>query len=125
VEFLVRLEFGIAFRHRQQSLERARELIFRLRSIRRRGRLDRLGAIFCNILKRTFFMESIAFHGLDQIGNQIVAAFELYVNVGPRRVRAHSQADQAVVHPHKHEADHDDKAQDDPAHHFSVFLSPQ
>jgi hypothetical protein len=49
-------------------------------------------------LERAFFVGGVALHGFDQIWNQVVAAFELNIDVGPRRFRAHAQLHQAVVH---------------------------
>ena len=49
-------------------------------------------------LERTLFVGGVALHGFDQIRNQVVAAFELNVDVGPGRVGAHAQLHQAVVH---------------------------
>ena len=57
--------------------------------------MERNLAIFSKV---RFLVRGVAFDGLDQVGNQVVAAFELHVNIGPGGVGANAQLHQAVVH---------------------------
>jgi hypothetical protein len=50
-------------------------------------------------------VRGVTFHGLDQIGNKIVAALELDINVGPGGICAHAQLYQGVVHRDQQEGD--------------------
>src|SRR5579875_2338936 len=76
---------------------------FRGGPLRGHGRVARLHDAF----DRAALVGGVTFNGFDEIGNQIVAALELDINVGPGVVALHFELDQAVVHPDG------DKNQDD------------
>ena len=61
-------------------------------------------------------MSGIAFDGFDQVGDQVVAAFKLDVNVRPGIVAAHTQLHQAVVHPNQQHDDDNQNAQENESH---------
>src|SRR6202521_1755551 len=82
-EFLRRLELGIILGYGKQAFERAGQLILGGSLVGRAGGLHGHGAEFRDVFKRTFFVGGVAFHSFDQIWNQVVAAFELNVDVGP------------------------------------------
>ena len=56
-------------------------------------------------------------HHLHEIGNEIVAALQLHVDLAPGRLPLVAAADQAVVGGHQPQPDSDDDAQDDPSSH--------
>src|SRR4029077_19527253 len=64
--------------------------------------------------KRAFLMGRVAFYGLDEIGNQVVAALELDINVGPGVVALHPQTHQAVVQADDEDHDQRDDDQENP-----------
>src|SRR5882724_3975784 len=57
-----------------------------------------------------FFVGGVAFDGFDEIGNEVVAALELDVDIGPGVVGLDFETDEGVVH-----ADEDDDGEDDQA----------
>jgi hypothetical protein len=57
----------------------------------------------------------IALHGLDQIGDQVVALLELHVDVGEGLAATLPQRHQAVVGHDQPQADQHNHAKDDPA----------
>src|SRR6516162_3422513 len=99
-EVLVRLQIGIALRHREQAPERAGELrlclleaLERFRivdDVRRNLQLDlgrarsRVGHLFQHLP----FLGGVALHGLDQIGNEIGTALILVEHLRPLRLGA-------------------------------------
>ena len=52
----------------------------------------------------------VALHRLDQVGDEVVAALELHVDLGPGVLDPVPQLDQAVVHDDDDEHDQDDDA---------------
>src|ERR1019366_5848404 len=96
-EFLRGLELGIIFCHRKQTFEGAGQLILGGSLVDWAGGLHGHGAEFRDVLERTLFVGGVTFDGFDQIRNQVVAAFELNIDVGPGRFGAHAQLHQAVV----------------------------
>src|SRR4029077_19033333 len=115
-EFLRGLELGIIFGHGKQAFKRAGQLILGGSLVGRARGLHGHGAEFGDVLERTFFVGGVAFHSFDQIWNQVVAAFELNVDVGPGRFGAHAQLYQAVVHPDQEDAEQNYDCQNNPGH---------
>ena len=60
-------------------------------------------------------MRRVAFDGLDQIGNQIVALLELNVDVGKGLVGPLTHSDEAVVNADRPDHEDDNDAKDNPA----------
>src|SRR5262249_45680706 len=60
-------------------------------------------------------MRGVAFDGLDQIGNEIMALFELNVDVGKRLVGPLTHCDEAVVDADRTDDEDDNNAKDNPA----------
>jgi hypothetical protein len=60
-------------------------------------------------------MRGVAFDGLDQIGNEIVALFELNVDVGKGLVGPLAHSDEAVVDADRPDHEDDNDAKDNPA----------
>ena len=110
-------ELRIGFGKGKEAFERAGEHVFGCGLVG--GASGGHGAIagVDNSFESAFFMAGVAFDGFDEIGNQVVAALELNINVGPGVVALDFQADQAVVHAdaEKHQQDKDDQ-QDDSNH---------
>ena len=115
-EFLRGLELRIVFRHRKQAFERAGQLILGGSLGDRAGGLHGHGAEFRDILERIFFVGGVAFYSFHQIWDQVVAAFELNVDVGPSGVGPHAQLHQAVVHRNQKDAQQNYDCQNDPSH---------
>jgi len=65
-------------------------------------------------------MGRVPLHGLDQVGDEVVAPLELGVDVGPRLIRADAQADQGVVETDGDQDDQDDETENDPEHGASL-----
>jgi hypothetical protein len=68
-----------------------------------------------NRIQRLLLMGSVAFHGLHQIGNEIVALLELHVDVGESLVGPAAQGDHGVVGRDQIDRDRGDDRQQDPA----------
>ena len=100
----------IRFGEREEALERAGEHIFRLGLFGRAGGTHRAIAGVDDAFERVFLMRGIAFDGFHKVGDQIVAALELHVDVRPSVVTLDFEADQAVVH-----ADEEDNQQSENA----------
>ena len=61
-------------------------------------------------------MRGVAFYRLDQIRDEISAAFELDVDVGPRVLGADSKRDKAVVNEDEEQCENDDDDQEADQH---------
>src|SRR5262245_7618894 len=113
-------KLGIRLGQREETLERAGEHVFRLRFV------DRAGCRHCAIasvndrFERSFFVPSIALDRFDEVGDQVVAALELHVDVGPGVVHLNFQAYQAVVQPDQNENDQYQTNQQNPADHVDL-----
>src|SRR4029077_6815861 len=63
----------------------------------------------------------VALHGVDQVRDQVMAALQLDVDLGPRLLGSVSGRDQAVVGEDKPQQDqNDDYADDDPTHFWGL-----
>ncbi len=65
-------------------------------------------------------MRGVALHRFHQVGDQVVAALELHVDIGPRVVTLYFEADQAVVH-----ADDENHGQDHNRQKYPDHVSSQ
>src|SRR5258706_39645 len=74
---------------------------------------DGRGARGDDALERALLVLRVALDRLHEVGDQVVAALELHVDLGPRVLGLVPAADQAVVHP-GHRQDEDDDEQSDP-----------
>src|SRR5581483_11949971 len=111
LELLRSLQLRIGFGNGQQSAQRVGELSLSL-TLFRWSRSGHGGAtVLGNIFKGTLFMGGITLHGLHQIGDEIVAALELHIDIGPRVVGAYPQLHQSVVNTDEYE--NNDRQQND------------
>ena len=94
-----RLELRVGFDRHSESAQRGRELALGLRARGGAGALrgDCFRSGLGHRIKGPAFVRGVAFYGLDEVGDQISAAFELDVNVGPGVLGANSEGDEAVV----------------------------
>src|SRR5581483_8340395 len=107
--------------NREQAFQSGGELPFGHGAIGGSSGLHGHGAIFRNVLEGGFFVGSIALDGFHEIGNQVVTALELHVNIGPGGVGAHPQLHQTVVEADQ-QPDHynDDDQENNCCHSFSA-----
>ena len=99
-------QLGVVLGHGEQALQCAGQLILRHGSIARRGGLHSLRTELGYVFKRAFFVSGVTLHGFNQVGDEIVAPLELYIDVGPGGVAADAQLHQAVVHPDQQETNY-------------------
>ncbi len=106
--FLVRLEIGIGFRDGQQAAERAREHRFSAREfLHGRGVAGILGGLDVggrgdvaggdDGLQRAALVLEITFGGLDEIGDEVVTALELHVNLRVGVLETIAEGDEMIV----------------------------
>jgi hypothetical protein len=50
-------------------------------------------------------VRGVAFDRFDQVGNQVVPAFELDIDIGPGVLTAHAQLDEAIVKDNRQDQD--------------------
>ena len=62
-------------------------------------------------------MARVAFHGLHEIGNQVIATFELNVDVRPGVVALDLKADESVVHPDDKQDEKYEDCENNPTQH--------
>src|SRR5258706_1593764 len=87
------LELRICLHRHSESAERRRKLVLSQCTLRRTRalRCDRFGSGLGYRIESTALVGGVAFYRLDQVGDEISAAFELDVDVGPGVLRAHAQ----------------------------------
>jgi hypothetical protein len=66
----------------------------------------------------------VSLGGFHQVGNQIVAARQLHIDLGERILIGVAAADQSVVDGNEKEDDQDNDAQNDPAHRAKPPAAP-
>src|SRR5207245_8975536 len=93
------------------------EYVFRLRLIGGRGGSHRAVACIDDAFERVLLVRGVAFHGLDEIGNQVVATLELHVDVRPGVVALNFNAHQGVVHADEEDNEQYQDAQNNQASH--------
>ena len=67
--------------------------------------------------ERAFLVPGVALHGFHEVGDQVIAALQLNVNIRPGVVALDFQPHQAVVHPDRKYDDQNEQAQNDYAGH--------
>ena len=91
------LEIRIAFHVNHQSAQGAGELAFGRAGLGGSAGLHGIGAGVGDGFERFALMAHVAFHGFDEIGDQVVAALELHIDLRPGVVHVVAQPHQAVV----------------------------
>ncbi len=118
-KFWLALRSGYDFGEREQRAQRRSQ---RVLGLPRRGRpadphrSHRTAARLDHLLERLPLVLRVALDGFDQIADQIMASLELHLDVGPCRLRAIAQPDEAVVDAGEHEDHHDDDTECDEEH---------
>src|SRR5262245_35164376 len=107
-------QLRIGLGQREQALERAGERALRLRL--RAWPLGGHGAVARadHGLQRGALVPGVALHRLDEVRNQVVAAFELNVDVRPRVLGLNLEANEAVVDRDHHQDDQRERSADYP-----------
>src|SRR6266508_1133445 len=125
-EALVGLEVRVGLRHRKQALQGAAQHVLGRRLAGGSLRVDRPRPRLGDRLQRAPLMGGVALDGLDQVGDQVVTALELHVDLAPRVVDMVPPPNQAVVDQHGHDQQHDDDRHDDEGGgHGQSFHAPE
>src|SRR6185295_11514081 len=133
---LVRLEVGIRLGEREQAAEHAGERALGLAEARHRRRVSRLAAgdgrcsyrLISRLdhrFERLALVLQVALRRLHQVGDQVVAALELHVDLRERVLVPVAQRDQPVVDADRPDCESDDDAEYDPAagaHGYLLYL---
>src|SRR5882757_4048520 len=122
LEIGVGLEVRIGLGQCDQLAQRARELVFGGGSLS--GALRRHGGVAGpdHVVERAAFMRGIAFYSLDQIWNQVVSLFQLYVDIGEGLADPLTEGDKAVVCANREENENDDDAENNQAGRHGIGL---
>src|ERR1700730_10809750 len=104
-------QLRIGLRKREEAFQGAGEHVFGLGLVGGAGGTHGAIAGVDYSFEGALFVASVALYGFDEVGDQVVAALELDVNVGPGVVALDFQAHQAVVHADadEHQQDKDDE----------------
>ncbi len=113
-EVFVGLEGRIIFRDREEGLERATECVFGGGLCIGGGGAHGGSAHLGHLGECVGLVLHVALDRLDKIGDEIVAAFELDIDIGPRFLDPHRERDEAVVREYRPKDEHreDDKEDD-------------
>src|SRR5258706_1053972 len=124
LEVGVGLQVGIGLRQRDQPAERDAQLVFGGRDLCWSLRRHRTVAGFYPLIERAALVRGVALHGLDQIGDQVVALFELHVDVGKGLADTLTERNQPVIRAEREENDNNEDADNDPArgHDHSLLM---
>ena len=90
---LVGLQLRIVLHHRQQLAHPGRDLSLRRHSRGLVRRVHRLGARLDHLRQRVALELHVAFDGFDQVGDQVMPALQLYVDLPPRIIYLIAQTD--------------------------------
>jgi hypothetical protein len=115
LEVGIGLEVRIGLRQRDQPAERAAQLVFGSRDLPRSLRRHRAVAGLDDVVERPPLVAGVALHGLDQVRDQIVALFELHVDIGEGLADPLTERDQTVIRTEREQNEDDDDAENDPA----------
>src|SRR5690242_9622373 len=110
-KILGRAELRVGFREREELAQGAGQHAFGLALGRRTLRGHSLIAGGGDGFERAAFVGGVAFHGFDEIGDEVIAALELHVDIGPGVIALHAEANQSVVEKDNHEGEHGDDNQ--------------
>src|SRR6266403_1840647 len=115
LEVGVGLQIRIGLRQRDQPAERAAQLVFGGRDLCWSLRRHRTVAGFYHLIERAALVRGVALHGLDQIGDQVVALLELHVDVGKGLADTLTERNQPVIRAERKENENNEDADNDPA----------
>ena len=92
-------QLGVGLGEGEEAFQGAGEHVFRLCFVGGAGSAHGAIAGVDDGFECAFFVAGVAFYSFDEIGDQVVAALELDVDVGPGVVHLDFEADEAVVNP--------------------------
>ena len=107
-EVVAGAELRVCLGDREQPADGGREEVLGLRLLRDAGRLLRGRARTCDLLERCPLVRRVALDRLHEVRDEVVAAAELHVDLGPRVVHTVAQADELVVDEDDRQREHDD-----------------
>ena len=109
----VGLEVGVVFDHDIEVAESLAQLAFGLGLVAHTlcvlREVTGLGDVFEGIA----LVGHVALGGFDEVGDEVVAALEDYIDLGPGFFNAIAQAHEAVIRPHDPQADDDGDSEND------------
>jgi hypothetical protein len=88
-EVRVRLQLRVVLADRQQPAQRLGDLVLRVGELTRLGDLQRLGTGLGDGLEGLALVAGVALDRVHQVGDEVVAALQLGVDLGPGLVDAH------------------------------------
>src|SRR5882757_472517 len=110
LEVGVGLQIRIGLRQRDQPAKRAAQLAFGGRDLcRSLRRYSRVAGLY-HLIERAALMRGVALHGLDQIRDQVVALFELHVDVSKGLADALTERHQPVIRAEREENENNEDA---------------
>ncbi len=113
-EVLVRLEVGVALGDRDQPSEPRRDGVLGARLILHPRGAHRLRPRLGHLLEDLALVRRVPLHRLDQVGDQVVPAAELHVDLRPAVLDAVPERDEPVVREHGPEQQDHDHGDEDP-----------
>ena len=117
----IRLQVRIALRQREDGLESAREHVVCGDLVVDGLGAHVLGARGGDIREGLALVRRIAFHRLDEIGDEVHAELELDIDVREGLIAAIAQSNNAIVHRDEEERDDDGDSDDDPSGHGDMI----
>ena len=118
-------QLGIGFGKSEEAFQGAGEHICSLSFVGGAGGAHGAIAGVDDGFEGAFFVAGVALHSFDEIGDQVVAALELDVDVGPGVVALDLEANEAVVHADAEEHQQDEDDENDNARHKQTSRGPE
>src|SRR5664280_872201 len=122
LELLRGAQLRVSLGHRKQPAQGVGELSLGFALLRRSGGGHGRTAIFGDVLEGPLFVRGVALHGFHQVGDKVVAAFQLHVDIGPGVVGADLQLHQTVVNADQRERDDGQYGDNNDDSNHAVFL---
>ena len=111
IDKIVGLELGVVLAHCEERLESARQHVLGRGLILDGTCVDGRGPGLGDVFEDRLLVRGVAFNGFHEVGDQVVAALELHVDLRPRFLYTVAAADEAVVDAHHDEGDQYDEHQ--------------
>jgi len=113
-------ELRVGLGESEEAFKRASEHVFRHGLVGGAGGGHSAVARVDDGFESALFVGGITLHGFDEIGDEIVAALELHIDVRPGVVASDLQPDQAVVHRDGEDHQENEDSQNDETRHGST-----
>src|ERR1017187_8750624 len=97
LELLRGAQLRVSLGYREQPAQGVSELSLGFALLRRGGGGHGRTAILGDVLEGPLFVRGVTLHGFHQVGDKVVAALQLHIDVGPSVVGADLQLHQTVV----------------------------